>query len=65
MLARLPDVGERPRLAHRRAIENALAAARCALRLTLEGPGEGLSRELLRIAVTQLDVVRGSVERLA
>jgi hypothetical protein len=65
MLERLPNLRERPRLAHHRAIEHALAAARCALKLTLERPGERVSRELLRTAVAQLDLVRGSVERLA
>jgi len=65
LASRLPPPPVRPRLAHRAAILDAVAAARCALKLTLERPGERLSRELLRTAVAQLDLVRGSVERLA
>jgi hypothetical protein len=64
LVGSLPPSPLRPRLAHRAAILDALSAARCALKLTLERPGERLSHELLRTAVAQLDLVRGSVERL-
>jgi hypothetical protein len=64
LVSSLPPSLARPRLAHRAAILDAVAAARCALTLTMEWPDERLSQELLRTAVAQLDLVRGSVERL-
>jgi hypothetical protein len=65
LVCRLPPPPARPRLAHRAAIRDALSAARCALKLTLEQPGERLSRELLRTAVAQLDLVQASMERVS
>ncbi|HWZ27027.1 MAG TPA: hypothetical protein VNX15_00600 [Gemmatimonadales bacterium] len=65
LVSSLPPPPARPRLAHRAAILDAVAAARCALKLTLCRPDDRLSRELLQTAVEQLDLVRGSVERLA
>jgi len=65
LVSRLPPPPIRPRLAHRAALLDAVAAAQCALKITLDRPDERLSRELLRTAVAQLDLVRGSVERMA
>jgi hypothetical protein len=60
----LPTPTERPRLAHCRAIQDAVRAASCAVKLARAAPREQVSQELLRTAEEQLDLARTAVERL-
>lgn len=64
LVNRLPTPSERPRLAHCRAIQDAVRAASCAVKLARAVPRTRVSQELLRTAEEQLDLARRAVERL-
>jgi len=64
LVNRLPTPTERPRLAHCRAIQDAVGAASCAVKLARAAPRERVSQELLRTAEEQLELARRAAERL-
>lgn len=62
LITRVPAPSDRPRLAHGRAVRDAIDAAWCAVRLALAGPEE--EKSLLRAAEAQLRLARQALDRL-
>jgi hypothetical protein len=62
---RVPDPAVRPRLAHRIALSDALAAARCAAKLARVRTDEVAVRELLRTVDAQITLALAAAARLS